>query len=596
MIETIRNATKTRNTPTWLIRALQASIRAVFLPSQPAEKPLVDTSSTFGKIEDESEIEAAVTRIYQLALGRPPSIEDRQMWANEVVSQRMSVTDVLEAIADSSEAALLRQREVVPAGIAVSVEDASEVAGLVTRIYELALGRTPSVEDRNLWVNEVISQRMSVAGIVEVISDSPEAKVFKQRSLLVPEVANGQFIQFAYEYLLERSPGAAEVVAWDYRFSQQNLDRGQFVLSLFEQRAMQALTHTGFPPAQDPTLSPLMGTDRVVKVAEWREAAAALGSDYVPAEPKLYPSLSITRQPEILVSAIASLYCGGEYIEQFLENITSQTIFRDYCELIIIDADSPENEAAVITRYMERFANIVYHRADARIGIYEAWNVGVRMARGRYLTNTNMDDLRRSDSFERQIEILEKFPFVDVVYQDFWYSFEGHAPFDRSAATGFKSEVPVVTAYNLMQSNSPHNAPMWRQELHDAVGMFDDTYRSAGDYDFWLRCMQAGKVFYKVNDPHVVYFVNPEGLSTRPNTRGVDEANRSTKLHGRNLLSPWLLSSDEAFVDEISRLAGTEIELAVGERAAQEWRYTAAQHALRALRVRSAASNSISQD
>ncbi|RYH35396.1 MAG: glycosyltransferase, partial [Alcaligenaceae bacterium] len=342
--------------------------------------------------------------------------------------------------------------------------------------------------------------------------------------------------------------------------------------------------------------SPLMGTDRFVNIAEWREKAAKLGSVYPPVKPKIYESLRIKREPEILVSIIASLYCGGEYIERYLENITSQTIFKDHCELIIIDADSPENEAVTITRYMERYPNIIYHRADSRIGIYEAWNLGVRMAHGRYLTNANMDDLRRFDSFERQAEILEKFPFVDVVYQDFWYSFDGHAPFDKSAATGFKSELPIITPYNLMQSNSPHNAPMWRQELHDAVGMFDDTYRSAGDYDFWLRCAQAGKVFFKINDPHVIYFVNPEGLSTKPNTRGLDEANRSTRLHGRNILSPRLLASDDAFLTEVSRVQGSPIELTESERKTPDWRYLAAQRALRALRVNTAASRNRSSD
>ena len=198
-------------------------------------------------------------------------------------------------------------------------------------------------------------------------------------------------------------------------------------------------------------------------------------------------------------------------------------------------------------------------------------------------TNTNLDDLRRSDSFERQLEILEKFPFVDVVYQDFYYSFDGKAPFAKSAAAGFKSQVPVITPYNLMQSNSPHNAPMWRRALHDELGLFDASFRSAGDYEFWLRCAQAGKTFFKVNDPHIIYFVNPEGLSTRPDTRGIGESLRIGKRHGRKLLSPWLLSSDEEFMHELSRLAGVPVALGEAEQAAPEWRYNAAQRALRLL-------------
>lgn len=459
--------------------------------------------------------------------------------------------------------------------------DASQVPTLATHLYRAMLDRSAGPDEIQAWRNEVEAGRISLAGMVEAIVDSPEAESVRQRAKLIPEVSNGRFIQYAFESLHDRSPMVAEVAQWDHLLRRQGAQRNQLVLQLFVQRATQDLTDAGNAPVHDPGLAPWLGTNKFISIKEWQEKAAEIGQDYRPVEPKHYASLHAPKNPGILVSAIASLYRGGDYIEQFLDNITSQTIFAEHCELIIIDADSPENESEVIARYMARFPNIVYHRAATRIGIYEAWNLGVSMSRGRYLTNTNLDDLRRFDSLERQVEILEKFPFVDVVYQDFYYSFEGKAPFEKSAAVGYKSEVPVVTPYNLMLSNSPHNAPMWRRALHDEMGMFDASFRSAGDYEFWLRCIKAGKTFYKVNDPHVVYFVNPEGLSTRPDTRGIEEANRITKRHGGKLLSPWLLSSDQEFLDKLSSLAGRQVSLEEAELAAPEWRYTAAQRALR---------------
>jgi len=138
-----------------------------------------------------------------------------------------------------------------------------------------------------------------------------------------------------------------------------------------------------------------------------------------------------------------------------------------------------------------------------------------------------------------------------------------------------------VTPYNLMLSNSPHNAPMWRRQLHSDVGMFDTSYRSAGDFDFWLRCVRAGKTFFKINDPHVVYFVNPEGLSTRPDTRGIEEPDRARIEHSPRITSPWLVSADEEFVEEIGRRAGLAVEIAPADRRPPDWRYTAVQTALR---------------
>ena len=421
-------------------------------------------------------------------------------------------------------------------------ESAESIEALVIRIYELALHRTPSLDERVHWTNAVVRGQMSVAGLVNAVSTSPEAKQLGAPGHLLPDVPTGKLIQFAYDSILGRGAMAAEIAHWDHRISQQHLGRDVVLTSLFTQRASEVLRKQG---------------------------------------PVFNPEAFPRNNDEILVSAVASLYRGGDYIGQFMENITSQTIFSACCELIIIDADSPENEYEVISSYMKRFPNIVYHRASTRIGIYEAWNLGVKMARGKYITNTNLDDLRRHDSFERQVEILEKFPFVDVAYQDFYYSFDGKASVAKTAAVGVKSDVPVVTPYNLMRSNSPHNAPMWRRSIHDDVGFFDANYRSAGDYDFWLRCVGAGKVFYKINDPHVVYFVNPEGLSTQPNTRGHEEGKQVTQLHGRTLISSRLLCSDEDFLAETSRAVGASIEVSESERGAEDWRYAASQRAMR---------------
>lgn len=456
-----------------------------------------------------------------------------------------------------------------------------EATTVVRHMYELALHRTPTPEDLQVWVDEATTQRSTLARIVETIARSPEADEVRTRGNLLPSVPNGEFIYFCYDTLLSRSPLLPELIDWDHRLKTQTSNRAQFALQLFTHRAYAHFAPSTFTSVHDPNLIPWMGTDKLISIMEWKQKALDVGGVYAPFEANTYSALSFKRNPEILVSAVASLYRGGEYIEQFLDNITSQTIFRDQCELIIVDADSPENEHETIARYMERYPNIVYHRVSTRIGIYDAWNVGVRMARGKYITNTNMDDLRRVDSFERQVEILEKFPFVDVTYQDFFYSFEGHAPFDFSACVGFKSALPVVTPCNLMQSNSPHNAPMWRRELHDDVGMFDESFRSAGDYDFWLRCVLKGKVFYKCNDPHVIYFVNPEGLSTQADTRGIVEAQRITQMHGSKLISRHLLSSDEQFLDELRYASSAEITLPDTERNSPHWRYAAAQQALR---------------
>jgi hypothetical protein len=79
------------------------------------------------------------------------------------------------------------------------------------------------------------------------------------------------------------------------------------------------------------------------------------------------------------------------------------------------------------------------------------------------------------------------------------------------------------------------------------VGKFDTRYRSAGDYEFWLRCLANGKTFRKINTPHVAYYHNPEGISTQSETRGTEEAQDILKRYSGKLISPALLQSRRDF-------------------------------------------------
>ena len=53
------------------------------------------------------------------------------------------------------------------------------------------------------------------------------------------------------------------------------------------------------------------------------------------------------------ISIITSLYKGKDFIKGFLEDIVNQTIFKEKCELIIIDANSPDKEKDIILEYQK---------------------------------------------------------------------------------------------------------------------------------------------------------------------------------------------------------------------------------------------------
>ncbi len=410
--------------------------------------------------------------------------------------------------------------------------------------------RSGLAPERALWsaqcssLKEKIDERRLALAPREGKNATPPAG----SDVLNASMTDGEFIQTIFEIVLGRCAHPRDIHQWATRLSGGEMNRKDVLSAIFSLAVTEADT---LSKGADTSSCSIMGTQRTLHAADWHSRAAELttqerGEKLEPSEP--YSRFSIRAQPRVLVTAIASLYRGGEFIERFMENMTSQSIFDDYCELVIVDADSPDGEASVIERFLSGRSNIQYVRTNCRVGIYDAWNLALKMARGAYITSTNVDDLRREDSFELQAAVLDNLDFVDVAYQDFHYTFDPRLSAAEVARFDYKSELPLVTPYTMMSCNSPHNAPMWRKSLHDELGWFDTRYQSAGDYEFWLRCVAAGKTFYKLDDPHVIYYQNPQGLSTRPETRGVDEVRDVLKRYSSALISPNVTSDLRDFI------------------------------------------------
>jgi hypothetical protein len=173
-----------------------------------------------------------------------------------------------------------------------------------------------------------------------------------------------------------------------------------------------------------------------------------------------------------------------------------------------------------------------------RIGIYDAWNRGVLKAKTPLLTNWNADDRRSRTSFQQQIDFMERNPWVAGSYADTYVTLDAEADFEIAAFCGGSTDLPAYLSLHQslkLGANPMHNAPVWRRELHQRYGLFDESLKSAGDYEFWLRCQVSGEVFIKSPTPHSTYFLNPAGLSTAPGTPGAAESLKIKKHYESSL-------------------------------------------------------------
>jgi glycosyltransferase involved in cell wall biosynthesis len=168
-----------------------------------------------------------------------------------------------------------------------------------------------------------------------------------------------------------------------------------------------------------------------------------------------------------------------------LEDLTAQTL-GDRLEIIVVDSASPQNERAIVEEFQQRHRNIVYVRTEERETLFKAWNRAIKIARGKYLTNANTDDRHVPDALEKLSRALDGHPEAGVAY----------AGVDITLMeNGRPGGTPLIGCFKARKFNRrrlfwdclPGPQPMWRRELHDRFGLFDESFVAAGDYEFWLR-------------------------------------------------------------------------------------------------------------
>ncbi|QWR78765.1 glycosyltransferase [Candidatus Magnetomonas plexicatena] len=218
---------------------------------------------------------------------------------------------------------------------------------------------------------------------------------------------------------------------------------------------------------------------------------------------------------EYLVTVIVSAYKSERFIRQCLTDLCSQTIYNDL-EIIVLDANSPENERKVVEEFQKIHSNITYIRTGSRIGVYSAWNIMVKLARGKYITPMSTNDRLRCDAYELLSGYLEQFPDVALVYGN---TYRTKNPTDSFESHSLHSEFswPEYSYEQLLQFSMVGPHPMWRASVHDGTGFFDETFVANGDQEFFLR---LGSRYELMSVPEYtgLYWLAPDALSVEGKT------------------------------------------------------------------------------
>jgi glycosyltransferase involved in cell wall biosynthesis len=207
-----------------------------------------------------------------------------------------------------------------------------------------------------------------------------------------------------------------------------------------------------------------------------------------------------------LVSIITIVYNGEKYIEQTIKSVIGQTYPN--VEYIIVDGGSTDNTINIVRQFGDSIHSLISEKDQ---GISDAFNKGLRRAKGEIIGIINADDWYEKDAIEMAVRNIAGY---DVVYGDLRMWKDGEIDF---VITGDHHRLKKEMTIN-------HPTVFVRRTCYDRFGFFDQQYKCAMDYDMMLRFLVNGSGFRNI--PHTLANMRWEGLSDSKWLLGCQETRR----------------------------------------------------------------------
>lgn len=117
------------------------------------------------------------------------------------------------------------------------------------------------------------------------------------------------------------------------------------------------------------------------------------------------------------ISIITCTYNSEKYLQECIDSVISQKLDPESFEHIFIDWESSDSTPLIIDKYIKNFPsfNISFQKRDKR-WIYNAFNEGIKIAKGEYIMLLNSDDLLTTNILKSYLSFIKK-----TWNKDFYY-------------------------------------------------------------------------------------------------------------------------------------------------------------------------------
>lgn len=223
------------------------------------------------------------------------------------------------------------------------------------------------------------------------------------------------------------------------------------------------------------------------------------------------------------VSLLISAYKAERFIEQKLDNLAEIVTHIQPIFICLKGSTTHELILEQVRSYHEKWVNPVLMVTNVIPPLYEAWNYCLSRATAGYVSSSNTDDLVSPWAYDYLLS--------GIGNNDFCYG--QMTVVDQVSGRQVQTDIRKTSIMEMAYGCYFGPFPIWRIDLHTRFGLFDESYQSAGDYEFFVRCMFGGaKVTYILQNVGT-FLKRPDAISS-PSGAGPREALRILrKYYGR---------------------------------------------------------------
>lgn len=199
-----------------------------------------------------------------------------------------------------------------------------------------------------------------------------------------------------------------------------------------------------------------------------------------------------------------AVYNCADYLEKSVSSILHQS-YQNF-ELILIDDNSTDNTPNLINKFKKTDNRLRVIRNQKNQGLTKSLNLGINLAKGKYIARLDAGDIALEKRFEKQLNYIENNFNVFLVGSGVEKINEDGEAFNRYLPNYKYSQIcDILPKRNVFY----HSSILFRNQ-----GMrYREMFYYAQDYDLYLRLITNNKRLELIKEPLIKYRIMQNSIS-----------------------------------------------------------------------------------